>query len=143
MIKQLFTTSASIKVNGNFILFVSGLCTSKKKVHAKVILSGDPKQLGPVTRSNMRIEMGYNKSWLAHLSRTKLYSRNEESGKLNESFITYLTKNYRSHPQILHIPNELFYENAMQSLAKIGIPTIRLNQLESHLLIVSTFNSFY
>lgn len=69
----------------------------------------------------MRIEKGYNKSWLSHLCRTKLYSRNEETGKLNESFITYLDKNYRSHPQILHIPNELFYENAMQALAQIGI----------------------
>lgn len=78
--------------------------------------------------------MGYNKSWLAHLCRTKLYARNEETGKLNESFITYLNKNYRSHPQILHIPNELFYENVMQALAKNGIPIIQLNHHNSHLL---------
>lgn len=68
----------------------------------------------------MRIEMGYNMSWLTHLSRKLLYSRNEQTGNYNESFITYLSKNYRSHPQILHIPNELFYEKEMQSLAKNG-----------------------
>lgn len=113
---------------------VSGLCTSNKKIHAKVILSGDLKQLGPLTRSNIRIEKGYNKSWLAHLSRTKLYSRNEETGKLNDSFITYLNKNYRSHPQILHIPNELFYENTMQSSAEIGICSMRLHQTKFQLL---------
>lgn len=103
---------------------IAGLCTSKKKIHAKVILSGDLKQLGPITRSRIRIEMGYNKSWLAYLCRTKLYSRNEETGKLNDSFITFLDKNYRSHPQILHIPNELCYENAIQSLAKTGMLTL-------------------
>lgn len=120
---------------------IAGLCTSKKKIHAKVILSGDFKQLGPATRSNFRIEMGYNKSWLAYLCRTKLYSRNEETGKLNDSFITFLDKNYRSHPQILHIPNELCYENAMQSLAKTGMRTPPLKQLNFYLLF--TIFSFH
>lgn len=109
---------------------ISGLCTAKKKLRAKIILSGDPKQLAPTTRSNIRIEKGYNKSWLAHLCRTKLYSCNDESGKFNDSFITYLNKNYRSHPQILHIPNELFYENVMESTANIGIYSMRLHQFE-------------
>lgn len=112
---------------------ISGLCTAKKKLRAKIILSGDPKQLAPTTRSNIRIEKGYNKSWLAHLCRTKLFSRNEESGKFNESYVTCLNENYRSHPQILHIPNELFYENAMQSSAKNGIFTLRLHKFKFHL----------
>lgn len=89
------------------------------------------KQIGPITRSSMRVEMGYNKSWLSHLCRTKLYARNEETGKFNESFVTYLNKNYRSHPQIVHIPNELFYENAMQALAKTGIFHLK-RQLNQH-----------
>lgn len=122
---------------------VSGLCTSKKKIHAKVILAGDPKQLGPYTRSRVRIEMGYNKSWLAHLCRTKLYSCNDESGKFNDSFITYLNKNYRSHPQILHIPNELFYENVMESTANIGIYSMRLHQFEVQLQTGRIFISFF
>lgn len=94
-----------------------------------------------MTRSNLRIETGYHISWLTHLCRTKLYSRNEETGKLNDSFITYLNKNYRSHPQILHIPNELFYENVMQSSTNIGIYKMLLHHVEFQLLNGIIFHS--
>lgn len=64
--------------------------------------------------------MGYEKSWMEDLCELSLYSRNEETGKFNEMYTMHLTKNYRSHPGILRIPNELFYENTIVALAKDG-----------------------
>lgn len=96
---------------------VTGLCTSPKKVHAKIILAGDPKQLDAVTRSPRAKQLGFQTSWLEQLCSTNLYSRNATTNKFNECYITQLVKNYRSHPQILSIPNELFYENKLQPIA--------------------------
>lgn len=94
-----------------------GLCTSEKKIHAKIILAGDPKQLDAVTRSDRAKELGFQTSWLEQLCKTNLYSRNNLAGQYHEGFITQLVKNYRSHPQILKIPNELFYDNKLEPMA--------------------------
>lgn len=91
-----------------------GLCTSKKEIHARIVLAGDPKQLDAVTRSDIAKKMGYNTSWLEQLCKTNLFSRNPKTGKFNETYITQLVKNYRSHPHILSVPNELFYENKLE-----------------------------
>lgn len=44
-----------------------------------------------------------------------LYQKNE--GIYNNCFVTKLLRNYRSHPAILKIPNELFYEGELQACA--------------------------
>lgn len=93
-----------------------GLCTSHKQIHAKIVLAGDPKQLDAVTRSDVARSLGYNTSWMEQLCNTNLYQRKD--GKYNELYITQLVKNYRSHPEILRIPNELFYENVLVAAAK-------------------------
>lgn len=93
------------------------MCTSEKKIHAKIILAGDPKQLDAVTRSDRAKELGFQTSWLEQLCATNLYSRNNPAGQYHEGFITQLVKNYRSHPQILKIPNELFYDNTLEPMA--------------------------
>lgn len=93
------------------------MCTSQKKIHAKIILAGDPKQLDAVTRSDRAKELGFQTSWLEQLCKTNLYSRNNLAGQYHEGFITQLVKNYRSHPQILKIPNELFYDNTLEPMA--------------------------
>lgn len=87
------------------------------------MLAGDVQQLPVKTRSNLAREMGFSKSLIEELCETFLYSRNEETGQLNNMFITQLMKNYRSHPDIVRIENELFYKNAMQPLAEEGIQT--------------------
>lgn len=78
-------------------------------------------QLDAVTRSDVARKMKYNTSWLERLCDSQLYKRND--GKFNELYITQLVKNYRSHPEILRIPNELFYENTLESCAEAGIYT--------------------
>lgn len=96
---------------------IAGLCTSDREIHAKIILAGDPKQLDAVTRSHKAKRLGYNTSWLEQLCITNLYSRNATTGQFNPMYITQLVKNYRSHPAILSIPNELFYEKKLEALA--------------------------
>lgn len=88
-----------------------------KKIHAKIILAGDPKQLDAVTRSERAKELGFQTSWLEQLCQTNLYSRNNPALQYHAGFITQLVKNYRSHPQILKIPNELFYDNKLEPMA--------------------------
>ncbi|GCB78692.1 hypothetical protein scyTo_0015865 [Scyliorhinus torazame] len=46
-----------------------------------------------------------------------LYQKNPDSGSYNQHFVTKLLRNYRSHPTILEIPNELFYDNELMTYA--------------------------
>ncbi|TVK90475.1 putative RNA helicase SDE3 [Bagarius yarrelli] len=45
-----------------------------------------------------------------------LYQKKQDEG-YDSCFVTKLLRNYRSHPAILKIPNELFYENELQVFA--------------------------
>uniref|UniRef100_A0A3Q2E4J8 Putative helicase mov-10-B.2 n=1 Tax=Cyprinodon variegatus TaxID=28743 RepID=A0A3Q2E4J8_CYPVA len=45
-----------------------------------------------------------------------LYQKNE--GVYNNLYVTKLLRNYRSHPAILKIPNELFYDGELQACAE-------------------------
>ena len=55
---------------------------------------------------------------MERLCSTNLYQR--KNGKYNELYIMQLVQNYRSHPEILRIPNELFYENTLKACARDG-----------------------
>lgn len=92
-----------------------GLCTSQNTIHAKIILAGDPKQLDAITRSKMAQRLGYKRSWLDTLCAHELYK--DKAGKYNESYISMLVKNYRSHPSILNLSNKLFYKGQLEALA--------------------------
>lgn len=96
---------------------IAGLCTSVEKVHANIVLAGDPKQLDAVIKSEWASKLGYNISWLQHLFNFPLYKRDATTGKFNSKYITQLVKNYRNHPAILHIPNQLFYDGALEAEA--------------------------
>lgn len=62
--------------------------------------------------------MEFDKSLMERLCDEPLYQRN--SGKFNEKYITMLVQNYRSHPDILHVPNILFYGGALVARASKG-----------------------
>lgn len=97
-----------------------GTCTSKNKLHANIVLSGDPKQLPAVTKSQQADAMGFKISWMEHLLNTRLYKRDKTTKKYNARYITHLVRNYRSHPAILKMPNELFYESQLEARASSG-----------------------
>ncbi|XP_013171065.1 PREDICTED: putative helicase mov-10-B.1 [Papilio xuthus] len=79
-----------------------------------LVLAGDPQQLGPVCISRDAKDRGLGLSLLQRLKKTfdNFYTD-------DPTYITMLVKNFRSHPDILAIPNELFYENNLQALAQL------------------------
>ncbi|XP_072223489.1 putative helicase mov-10-B.2 [Leuresthes tenuis] len=82
----------------------------------QLVLAGDPKQLGPILRSPFALKYGMGISLLERLMNDfTLYQKNEDV--FNNCFVTKLLRNYRSHPAILKIPNELFYDGELQACA--------------------------
>ena len=91
-----------------------------------VVMSGDPKQLGPLVHSKVAMRGGLEKSLLemcvGMIERRTMKSSNDEDHRGNdkssddENLIT-LTKNYRSHPDILAIPSESFYGEKLEACA--------------------------
>ncbi|XP_041654672.1 putative helicase mov-10-B.1 [Cheilinus undulatus] len=83
----------------------------------QVVLAGDPKQLGPIITSRLAKKYGLGLSLLERLMKDfKLYKQHDILG-FNSRFVTKLLRNYRSHPAILKIPNELFYKGELQPYA--------------------------
>lgn len=97
-----------------------GLCSSKGKIHANIVLIGDPKQLPPVTKSKKAEHLCFKITLMEHLLEKPLYKRDRTTGTYNPKYITQLVQNYRSHAAILKTPNELFYDNQLQASASQG-----------------------
>lgn len=84
------------------------------------MLAGDPKQLDAVTLSPYAANMGMKESLLEFYFKLPCYGKDTISGKFDPKLIMQLTKNYRSHKSILDIPNELFYNGSLESMASKG-----------------------
>nr|CAD7574824.1 unnamed protein product [Timema californicum] len=100
----------------------------------QLVLAGDPLQLGPVCNS-MRAQQWLEVSLLERLMSTcELYKRNADEDGYDNRFITKLIQNFRSHPDILYLPNELFYDGDL--IDKCG-PEVRQDPLLSTSLLSS------
>ncbi|XP_041969109.1 probable RNA helicase SDE3 isoform X2 [Aricia agestis] len=80
---------------------------------ARLVLAGDPRQLAPVVLSREAGAKGLKKSLLHRLM--EVYPQMYTS---DSDYITMLVQNYRSNPDILAIPNEFFYDSALQAKAE-------------------------
>ncbi|KAH8804322.1 RNA helicase [Flagelloscypha sp. PMI_526] len=79
-----------------------------------IILSGDPKQLGPIIRSRIAARFGLEVSWIERLmNKDELYDEVENYGKT----VVKLVKNFRSHEAILRFPNDQFYKGELERCA--------------------------
>lgn len=79
----------------------------------QLVLAGDPRQLGPVLRSPLALKHGLGYSLLERLlAYNSLYKKGPNGYDLQ--FITKLLRNYRSHPTILDMPNQLYYDGELQ-----------------------------
>ncbi|OCH91263.1 P-loop containing nucleoside triphosphate hydrolase protein [Obba rivulosa] len=76
----------------------------------RIVLSGDPKQLGPIIRSNIARDLGLGKSYLERLMERPVYN----DPAVRQKTIIKLLKNYRSHKAILNFPNDHFYDSELQ-----------------------------
>ncbi|GAB0097443.1 hypothetical protein DMENIID0001_130800 [Sergentomyia squamirostris] len=97
---------------------IAGLISSPNKLHGQVVISGDPKQLGPVIKAEIAKD-SLGVSLLERLVDTGIYTKNPLTGKYNPQVMTMLLRNYRSHPKILEFPNKKFYSG---DLMAIGSP---------------------
>jgi helicase MOV-10 len=92
--------------------------------NTRVVVAGDPKQLGPIIHSPEAKKRGLAISMLERLTENiPLYRKNNAShpfsGGYNPRFITKLLHNYRNHPDILRIPSQLFYDKELISSGDI------------------------
>ncbi|KDQ59997.1 hypothetical protein JAAARDRAFT_125682 [Jaapia argillacea MUCL 33604] len=78
-----------------------------------IVLSGDPKQLGPVIRSPIARELGLEKSYIERLMEGGVY----DETAAHSTSVVKLVKNFRSHQAILKFPNERFYRGELQPFA--------------------------
>ncbi|XP_058807138.1 putative helicase MOV-10 isoform X2 [Phymastichus coffea] len=77
----------------------------------QIVISGDPQQLGPAIRSKYAAPI-LGQSILERLMKLELYKKSNDNN-YNFRYITKLLRNYRSHPIIIHVPNELYYDNEL------------------------------
>lgn len=82
---------------------LSHLCQRK----TVVVLAGDPMQLGPVIYSKDAETYCLGKSYLERLFECEFYHKEDEN------YVTKLVRNYRCHPEILHLPSQLFYKGEL------------------------------
>ncbi|XP_055384594.1 putative helicase mov-10-B.1 [Condylostylus longicornis] len=86
----------------------------------KIIIAGDPKQLGPILHSKLASEYGLKISLLERLLNRKCYRVNDDR-MYNRTIQTRLVRNFRTHPGILSISNKLFYSNDLIACANIDL----------------------
>ena len=86
----------------------------------QLVLAGDPKQLGPITTSSVCEKFGLSISYMERLTERSVYKRREDAdgGLYPKQLLTKLVRNYRTHPDILKLPNEMFYHNDLVSCAE-------------------------
>ncbi|CAE6500014.1 unnamed protein product [Rhizoctonia solani] len=84
---------------------------------ANIILSGDPKQLGPVVQSPVARLSGLNDSYLERLMSSPAYDEVTMRGLS----VVKLLQNFRSHGSIISFPNEQFYLNELVARAPENI----------------------
>ncbi|KAL5635882.1 hypothetical protein ACGC1H_004621 [Rhizoctonia solani] len=82
-----------------------------------IVLSGDPRQLGPVMRSPVALQLGLGLSYLERLMNTEMYNPLAMRGRT----VVKLSKNWRNHPSILRYPNERFYANELEACASASV----------------------
>ncbi|XP_026271678.1 putative helicase mov-10-B.1 isoform X1 [Frankliniella occidentalis] len=97
---------------------LAGLATNPNatKFCCQVIMAGDPKQLGPILQSPIAAKFGLDKSMLERLMGMPLYSKKPDTHRYDSNVLTKLVLNYRSHPSILSVPNQLFYDEELQAV---------------------------
>ncbi|XP_050973679.1 putative helicase mov-10-B.1 [Labeo rohita] len=114
---HIFVDEAGHAVEPETIISVAGLLDAKT---GQLVLAGDPKQLGPILRSPFAIKYGLGLSLLERLmTQNELYQKGTSG--FDNRYVTKLLQNYRSHPSILKIPNEMFYDGELLACADMII----------------------
>jgi len=84
--------------------------TEETPTVGQLILAGDPKQLGPISTSDICLKYGLSMSYMERLTERSIYQQ-DENGSYPDGLLTKLVRNYRSHAAILKLPNDMFYKD--------------------------------
>lgn len=126
---HVFVDEAGHSLEPECLIPVVGLMSpwepSQRGTGGHLVLAGDPLQLGPVIRSKLARSYGFGVSLLERLMELPPYQR-LENGHYNPQMLTKLLKNFRSHADILEIPNHMFYEEELQVYADDRIASCML-----------------
>ncbi|XP_055384568.1 putative helicase mov-10-B.1 isoform X2 [Condylostylus longicornis] len=90
--------------------------------HSKIniVVAGDPKQLGPILKSDTAAEFGLKFSFMERLLDTDCYQDTRDKS-YNQRIQTRLVRNFRTHSDILQVSNNLFYSNSLIACAPKAI----------------------
>lgn len=66
---------------------------------------------------------------IERLMEMDIYKRDPLTNKYNANVLTKLVQNYRSHPAIIQISNQMFYENELIPCARKGIDKLNFCNL--------------
>jgi len=120
---HVFIDEAGHSLQPECLVPLAGLFSTETPGGGQLVLAGDPQQLGPILRSPIAIKYGLGMSLLEWMmTKVPFYGRilqdeEDELGDYNPLIITKLLKNYRSHPSILELPNEMFYDDELEPSA--------------------------
>eukprot|EP00741_Cyanophora_paradoxa_P009417 tig00000144_g9121.t1 len=78
----------------------------------RVVIAGDPRQLGPLVRSPLAGRLGLHVSLQERLLGQGPYARRDPR------YLTTLRRNYRSQAALLEVPGRLFYEGRLVAAAE-------------------------
>ncbi|XP_067932453.1 putative helicase MOV-10 [Watersipora subatra] len=109
---HIFIDEAGHATEPETVIPLAGLLDTQMANGGQVVLAGDPQQLGPIIRSNIASDRGLGQSLLERYMSMELYSRGL-SGEFNPDYVTKLVRSFRSHPDILEVPNTCFYDNEL------------------------------
>ncbi|WAR05018.1 M10B1-like protein [Mya arenaria] len=111
---HIFIDEGAHAIEPECIVPITGLMdATKKDTCPQLVISGDPKQLGPVLRSRFSLEYGLDLSIMERLMRDFEQYKRRDDKAYNVRYITKLVRNYRSHDDIISIPRQLFYDNEL------------------------------
>ncbi|KAL1516145.1 hypothetical protein ABEB36_000065 [Hypothenemus hampei] len=80
-----------------------------------VVLAGDSKQLGPLVLSKVCNKYNFDVSLLERLMECPMYKNDKD-----HNYMTMLKMNFRSHAEILKLPNKIFYDNLLQPVSALA-----------------------
>lgn len=113
---HVFIDEAAQATEQETIASFAGMATT-----AKLVLSGDPRQLGPIVSSALAKQFGMDISLLERLFLNndpyRRDDRYQHYGFYCPLFLTKLVDNYRSHPNLLKLPSSMFYDDELQPKA--------------------------
>ncbi|KDQ06475.1 hypothetical protein BOTBODRAFT_247833 [Botryobasidium botryosum FD-172 SS1] len=96
---HIFVDDAGQAMEPEVMIPIKNVADSK----TNVILSGDPKSLGPVIHSPVARAFGLGRSYLERLLAMEIYKHRASHG----TTVATLSTNYRSHPAISRLPGDL------------------------------------